>query len=77
MNKIKNVPDDTITGKDLDYLSDVFLWNYNAWKQFNFYKGYVYDNELEVIYNDALEMFDNNMNIILDQLSNPGGDIND
>ena len=26
---------------------------------------------------DALEMFDNNMNIILDQLSNPGGDIND
>ena len=77
MNKIKNVPDDTITGKDLDYLSDVFLWNYNAWKQFNFYKGYVYDNELEVIYNDALEMFDNNMNIVLDQLSNPGGDIND
>ena len=77
MNKIKNVPDDTITGKDLDYLSDVFLWNYNAWKQFNFYKGYVYDNELEVIYNDALEMFDNNMNIVLEQLSNPGGDIND
>ena len=32
MNKMKNVPNDTITGKDLDYLSDVFLWNYNAWK---------------------------------------------
>lgn len=77
MNKMKNVPDDTITGKDLDYLSDVFLWNYNAWKQFNFYKGYVYDNELETIYNDSLEMFDNNMNTILDVLSNPGGDSND
>lgn len=77
MNKMKNVPDDTITGKDLDYLSDVFLWNYNAWKQFNFYKGYIYDNELLTIYNDALEMFDNNMNTILEILSNPGGDIND
>ena len=77
MNKMKNVPNDTITGKDLGYLSDVFLWNYNAWKQFNFYKGYVYDNELEAIYNDALEMFDNNMNTILDVLSNPGGDCND
>ena len=77
MNKMKNVPDDTITGKDLDYLSDVFLWNYNAWKQFNFYKGYVYDNELETLYNDSLEMFDNNLNTILDILSNPGGDNND
>lgn len=77
MNKMKNVPDDTITGKDLDYLSDVFLWNYNAWKQFNFYKGYVYDNELETLYNDSLEMFDNNLNTILDILSNPGGDSND
>ena len=77
MNKMKNVRDDTITGKDLDYLSDVFLWNYNAWKQFNFYKGYVYDNELETLYNDSLEMFDNNLNTILDILSNPGGDSND
>ena len=77
MNKMKNVPDDTITGKDLDYLSDVFLWNYNAWKQFNFYKGYVYDNELETLYNDSLEMFDNNLTTILDILSNPGGDSND
>ena len=77
MNKMKNEPDDTITGKDLDYLSDVFLWNYNAWKQFNFYKGYTYDNDLTAIYNDALELFDNNMNTILDILSNPGGDSND
>lgn len=77
MNKMKNVPDDTITGKDLDYLSDVFLWNYNAWKQFNFYKGYVYDNELVTIYENALEMFDNNMNTVLEILNNPGGDSND
>lgn len=77
MNKMKNVPDNVITGKDLDYLSDVFLWNYNAWKQFNFFKGYIYDNELVDIYNDALEMFDNNMNNVLDILSNPGGENND
>ena len=77
MNKMKNVPENIITGKDLDYLSDVFLWNYNAWKQFNFYKGYVYDNELVTIYENALEMFDNNMNTVLEILNNPGGDSND
>ena len=76
MPNYQEVPN-IITGKDLDYLSDVFLWNYNAWKQFNFYKGYVYDNELETLYNDSLEMFDNNLNTILDILSNPGGDSND
>lgn len=77
MNKMKNVPKDTITGKDLDYLSDVFLWNYNAWKKFNFYKGYLVDEDLKDIYNNALEMFDNNLNTVLDVLSNPGGDSND
>ena len=77
MNKMKNVPENIITGKDLDYLSDVFSWNYNAWKQFNFYKGYLNDKELLKIYEDALEMFDNNLNTVLDVLSNPGGENND
>lgn len=33
MNKMMNVPEDTITGKDLDYLSDMFQWNYIAYKK--------------------------------------------
>ena len=33
MNELKEVPFDTITGKDLDYLSDMFQWNYCAYKK--------------------------------------------
>ena len=77
MNKMKKVPEDVITGKDLDYLCDTFLWNYNAWKEFNFYKGYLVDKELLDIYNDSLNMFGDNLNCVLEILSNPGGDYND
>lgn len=77
MNKMKNVPENVITGKDFDYLSDIFLWNYNAWKEFNFYKGYLVDEELLNIYEDSLDMYDNNLNTVLEILNNPGGDNND
>ena len=35
MNNIQymEVPSDILTGKDLDYLSDMFQWNYGAYKQ--------------------------------------------
>ena len=36
------VPIDVITSKDLDYLSDMFEWNYSA------YKGVCNDVEYEV-----------------------------
>ena len=77
MNKMKNVPENIISGKDLDYLNDIFMWNYNAWKSSNFYSGYIEDNKLLKIYDDALELFDNNLNVVLDILSNPGGENND
>ena len=73
MNKMKNVPENIITGKDLDYLNDIFMWNYNAWKSSNFYSGYIENDKLLKIYDDALDLFDNNLNVVLDILSNPGG----
>ena len=30
------VPNDILTGKDLDYLSDIFEWNYIALKKTNY-----------------------------------------
>ena len=33
MDKLQEVPVNTITGKDLDYLSDMFQWNYCAFKK--------------------------------------------
>ena len=77
MNKMKNVPENIITGKDLDYLNDIFMWNYNAWKSSNFYSGYIENDKLLKIYDDALDLFDNNLNEVLDILSNPGGGNND
>ena len=77
MNKMKKVPENIITGKDLDYLSDIFMWNYNALKSSNFYSGYIEDDKLLNIYDEALELFDNNLNEVLNILSNPGGDSND
>lgn len=77
MNKMKKVPENIITGKDLDYLNDIFMWNYNAWKSSNFYSGYIENDKLLKIYDDALDLFDNNLNVVLDILSNPGGGNND
>ena len=77
MNKMKNVPENIITGKDLDYLNDIFMWNYNAWKSSNFYRGYIENDKLLKIYDDALDLFDNNLNVVLDILSNPGGGNNE
>lgn len=77
MNKMKKVPENIITGKDLDYLSDVFMWNYDAWKSCNFYSGYIEDEKLLDIYDESLELFDENLNEVLNILDNPGGDSND
>ena len=49
-NEVPNI----ITGKDLDYLSDIFMWNYDAWKSCNFYSGYIEDEKLLDIYDEKL-----------------------
>ena len=63
----KQVPN-IITGKDLDYLSDMFNWNYGAYK--NTYNSIesVTDNEIKSLLEDASRLFDDNMNNVLDIL---------
>lgn len=61
-----------ITGKDLDYLSDMFQWNYGALKSVNESINNVSDMDLKNIFQKAYDLFNNNLNLVLTIL-NQGG----
>ncbi len=61
-----------ITGKDLDYLSDMFQWNYGALKQTNSAIDSTTDQEIKDIMQKACNTFENNLNLVLNILSQGG-----
>lgn len=61
-----------ISGKDLDYLSDIFTWNYGAYKKTINAKNNITNNEIISLFDKAAEIFHNNMNTVLNIL-NEGG----
>ncbi len=61
-----------ITGKDLDYLSDMFNWNYNALKKMNVATKNTEDKEINQIIMKGYNLFNNNLNVIISIL-NEGG----
>ena len=61
-----------ITGKDLDYLSDMFNWNYDALKKMNVATKNTEDEEINQIIIKAYNLFNNNLNVIISIL-NEGG----
>ena len=67
MNNIQymEVPSNILTGKDLDYLSDMFQWNYGAYKQMKNSVNQVGDQEIVSVMNKVLTLFDQNLNIVL------------
>lgn len=71
------VPSNILTGKDLDYLSDMFQWNYGAVKKMNDAISNVDDQEISDILQKAVVLFDNNLNTVLDILVNPGGEVDE
>lgn len=64
-NKVPNI----ITGKDLDYLSDMFNWNYSVYKNTVNAIGKVNDDEIKDILTRSNEMFYENMNTVLNILN--------
>ena len=64
MSKLQCVPANTITGKDLDYLSDMFQWNYNAFKKTTNDIELLRDQKLVDVFSDACNMFDGKFNIM-------------
>lgn len=61
-----------ITGKDLDYLSDMFNWNYNALKKMNVAVNETKDEEIKRTLIKGYNLFKNNLNLVL-SLLNEGG----
>ena len=62
------VPNNILTGKDLDYLSDMFQWNYGALKCYNDSISSINDKEIIDITQRAVNLFDDNLNDVLDTL---------
>lgn len=67
MNNIQymEVPSNVLTGKDLDYLSDMFEWNYGAYKKMKNSVGQVTDQEIVTVMDKAASIFDQNLNTVL------------
>ena len=73
--KYLEVPTDVISGKDLNYLSDMFDWNYGALKRTIEALNNVEDQEIVNVLEKAESLFDNNLNIVLDILGNGGANL--
>lgn len=67
MNNYNEVPN-IISGKDLDYLSDMFNWNYEALKKAKDFKDRSRDQEIIDTLKKGCELFDNNLNKIMEIL---------
>ena len=65
--KYEEVPN-IISGKDLNYLSDMFEWNYGPYKCMSDSIGKVSDDKIASMLEKGAKLFDENMNEILDIL---------
>ena len=68
MENYNSVPN-IITGKDLDYLSDMFNWNYGAYKNMINAVDKVTDEEIRSILTKASDLFYGNMNVVINILN--------
>ena len=67
-NKVPNI----ITGKDLDYLSDMFNWNYGAFKSNYNNISRVIDNEIKEILEKSSNIFKESILSIISILASGG-----
>ncbi len=67
MQNYTEVPN-IITGKDLDYLSDMFNWNYSSYKKTINSKQQITDAEIFALLEEASGIFYNNLTKILNIL---------
>ncbi|MBE6139714.1 MAG: hypothetical protein E7174_04395 [Firmicutes bacterium] len=61
-----------ISSKDLDYLSDMFNWNYGAYKTSLNAANSVSDEELSLMLQKASNVFHSNMTKVLNIINNGG-----
>lgn len=75
-NKVYNEVPNIITGKDLDYLSDMFNWNYEALKKMNVAVKRVTDERTRTTLEKGYNLFKNNLNVTISIL-NEGGTLDE
>lgn len=63
-----NAAPNIITGKDLDYLSDMFNWNYGAYKSAYNSLENITDEEVKSIVERTVTLFHTNMTKVLNIL---------
>lgn len=66
------VPGDILTGKDLDYLSDMFQWNYGAVKSTDSALNAATDQEIVDVLQKGFNLFQDNLNSVLNILESRG-----
>jgi len=64
-----------LTGKDLDYLKDIFGWNYNSYKILEDSLQFIENKEISKLVTECSNFFYENMNTVLSILEN--GDYNE
>lgn len=72
MNQNYSVVPNIISGKDLDYLSDMFNWNYEALKKAKDFKDRASDSEIKEMLKQGCELFNSNIKEVLSILSEGG-----
>ena len=65
MQETYNAVPNIISSKDLDYLSDMFNWNYGAYKTSLNASNSVTDGELRLMLQKASNLFHSNMSKVL------------
>ena len=68
MQSYNEVPS-MISCKDLDYLSDMFNWNFNAFKLINDFKEKVSDEEIKDLIERVCKTHKENLSAVLNILS--------
>lgn len=68
MQNYSEVPS-IISGKDLDYLSDMFNWNFNAFKLINDFKEKVSNEEIKDLIERVCKTHKENLSAVLNILS--------
>lgn len=68
MQNYNEVPS-IISKKDLDYLSDMFNWNFNAFKLINDFKEKVSDEDIKKLMERVCETHKENLSAVLNILS--------
>lgn len=68
MKEMKKVPQ-IITGKDLDYLSDMFNWNYLVYKRFSDSLNKVTNKEIQDHISTVVDVVYQNMVSVVDIIS--------